>query len=154
MMKFPWENSDDETNGGMLEHRYGDRRALGEEWLEKRKIADKNRLREDGSPNPHHPRMVLEEQMARVIYDMAYLVEANRILVEQNEMFSSMFHRMAVLEGAYSYLRTSTDHVKQEYYAQQKKLLEERKAALKVKPIDKNQPKGDTDHGSGTGTEG
>lgn len=107
-MKFPWDNNFDEINGTMLEHRYGDRGKLGEVWLEKRKFADKNEKKEDGKANPHHPRFVMEEKIARLEFDMAFLVESNRILIQQQEMLTGMFQRMAVLEGAYSHLLMST----------------------------------------------
>lgn len=124
---------ENDPNMAMVRKRYENRDALGAEWLEKRKLADKHRTLASGEPNPMYPRYALEEQVARLSYDMAFLVEQNRILAEQNLMMSEVYQRMGILEGAYSHLMTMAQGVKLEYYNKLKKI------------VDKPQPKGDND---------
>lgn len=141
-MKFPWASHFDETNGTMLEHRYGNREQLGETWIEKRKLSDKNEKREDGKPNPHHPRFVVEEKIARLEFDMAFLVESNRILVEQQEMLTAIFQRMAVLEGAYSHIMTAIQVSNLDYTAKLRQHVQDAKGK---NSIETTQPKENND---------
>ena len=108
----------------MVKRRYANTDALGEEWVERRKAADKNKTTASGEPNPLYPRFALEEKVARLEYDMSYVLAQNRILVDQNEMFSAMLQRVAVLEGAYTHLMTSVQSQKLEYYNKLKKVVD------------------------------
>lgn len=117
----------DEANLELIKGKYGDRKQLAEDWIEKRKIAEKNRTREDGSPNPQYPRMAMEAEIARFAYDIAYMVDGQRVLAEQICVMSSLFERVGLLEGAYAHLRQSTDYVKNQYKDSMRKHHEERK---------------------------
>lgn len=116
---YPWHMFEDE-NYKLIKQRYGDREQLGNDWIEKRKIADKSEFKEDRKPNPLYPRLRMEADIARMAYDMSFLLEANAIMQEQIMMFSSMFQRMAILEGAYSHLMAAHGNVREDYY---KKLM-------------------------------
>lgn len=114
-IEFPW-LAENDPNWLTINRMYGNPDALGEEWLEKRKIAEKNRTLQSGELNPMYPRFRLEEEVARLTYHMAYLLEKNRILQEQVGMMTPMFQRMAILEGAYGHLMTMVQSQKLEYY--------------------------------------
>lgn len=117
----------DEAQAQFLPMKYKERDALGADWQAKRKLADKNRLREDGTPNPHHPRLVMEAEMANMRYDMAYVIEQNRRLQEQANILMSLFDRVGMLEGCYGYLRQAFDCVKSQYKDSIRKHFSDRK---------------------------
>jgi len=102
--ELSYPSEDDFISMRMMQSRYGDRARLGDEWLEKRKLADKNKLLPDGKPNPLHIRFVLEADMARMAYDMSFMLEQNNIMQTQIGIMSEMYQRVAILEGAYNHV--------------------------------------------------
>lgn len=131
-VQYPYGLQSD-PNWDMIRRRYADTNALGEDWAAKRNAAAKMKTGKDGAPNPLYPRYALEAEVARLTFDMAYLVESNRLLKEQNDIFSELFQRVGILEGAYGHLMASVQTVKLEYYNKLKKF------------IDKQPAKGDND---------
>lgn len=85
------------------------------EWMKLRKIAEKNKLREDGSPNPHYARLALEAVVSRQEYEIGLMMRSIGVLFNLLPMQETLFNRMAMVEGAYSYLRMTTDNVKGKY---------------------------------------
>lgn len=95
------------TDTMMMNARYGDREKLGEAWLQKRKAVADGQTLPNGAPNPHLPRLVIEEDVARLAYDMAYLLSAFTIMQQQVNMLHDLATRVPILEGAYSSLALS-----------------------------------------------
>jgi hypothetical protein len=110
----------------MLQSRYGDRERLGEELSQARELLKKNSLLADGSPNPNRIRFEMQEAIARMNFDMGFLLARNRLQAEQIEMLNTMYQRMGILEGAYSHLMAMTQGVKLEYYAKLKKFVDKK----------------------------
>lgn len=117
----------DQANLNFLQMKYKNRESLGDEWVRKRKIADNNKTRDDGTANPHHARLEMESTIARLEFDMAYMMEMNRMLFEQFEIMSSLYQRVGLLEGAYGHLQQSTNYVKNQYKDSMQKHFEDRK---------------------------
>lgn len=118
-VEFPYLQEWD-PNWTTIHRQYENVGALGDAWIEKRKIAEKNRKLPSGEFNPMYPRYALEEEVARLTYHMAYLLEKNRILSEQVAMLSPAFERLAILEGAYGHLMTMVQSQKIAYFNQLK----------------------------------
>lgn len=126
---------EDQANAEFLALKYQNRKQLGDDWTEKRKLAEMSKTKEDGKPNPLYPRLAMEAEMARMAFDMAYVIQINENLKQQVEILSSLYERVGLLEGAYSYLRQSTDYVKQQHKDMMLKNIEERRQLLeKTKP--------------------
>lgn len=107
----------DEAEREFLRTKYADakaRHALAEDWVAKRKHADKSKV-VDGKPNPHFPRLNLEADIARVFYEMAHVVEMNNQLFKHIELLSSVSPRVDLLEGAYTHLRERLAYVTNSY---------------------------------------
>lgn len=121
-----WSTSD-EANVNFIKLKYAERERLGDEWVEKRKLAEKNKTREDGKPNPHYARMAMEAELARMAFDMAYMVETNCRMAEQIIMLQVLFERVGLIEGNMAYLKQSTDYVKNQYKDSVRKHYEDRK---------------------------
>jgi hypothetical protein len=110
-----------------LQMKYRDRAALCEEWIEKRKIAAMNKESEDGKASKHYPRMAMEADIARMAYEMAYILEQNSMMQEQINILTELYQRVALLEGAYTHLSQSTEYVKNQYKDSMRKHYEDRK---------------------------
>lgn len=76
------------------EARYADSLTLGERMVEARMIARK------GKGTNAETRLKLEYEIARLSYDMAYMMEENDILRQALNMAIAMENRIAVLEKA------------------------------------------------------
>lgn len=125
-----WAGMGDESEREFLRMKYSDvaaRHALCEDWLAKRKHADRNKLTDEGKPNPHYPRLNLEADTARMNYEVAHVVEMNTQLLRQIEMLTSVLPRLDIVEGAYSYLRQRIEHVTTSYRESVGKHFEDRK---------------------------
>lgn len=153
-----------EENLELLHYRYGDSRKLGEEWMAKDKLAERNKLLTDGRPNPQHPRLVIEAQQARICYDMSYIMQWKKQVAEQMEMMAELAMRMTILEGAYGHLKLQLGLTKEEYQASITRWVQERRAwkeekqqllaKLEGKSVETKQGK-DDNHGKAiTGAEG
>jgi len=116
----------DQAQLNFLQRKYGDREKLGDAWVEKRKHAAMNE-KIDGKPNPHYPRLAMEAELARMAYDMAYVLEQNSMMQEQINILTELYHRVGLLEGAYAHLSQSTDYVKNQYKDSMRKHHEERR---------------------------
>lgn len=112
----PYDLGERDPNWTTIHKQYEDVTALGAAWVERHKKAEKNRKLPSGEFNPMYPRFALEEEVARLTYHMAYLLEKNRILTEQVEMLTPAFQRLAILEGAYGHLMTMVQSQKIEYF--------------------------------------
>lgn len=112
----------------VMRSRYNNPSALGEIWLEKRKLAEKGQLLENGKPNPQHPRLVIEADQARMAYDMAYMIQMLDNFGLQLEVYSELFQRVGLLEGAYSHLMVGMQSVKLEYYNKLKQHVQDLKS--------------------------
>lgn len=143
-LKTGW-TMEDQANAEFLRFRYQNREALGKEWHDKRKFADEHRKLESGKDNPMHPRYAMEEQIARLQYDMAYVLEENRILREKMQLFSSLFDEVAILRGAYMSVKATSDHVKDQWQGHLLNLLKEivslKQPVNSVEPINKKEDK-------------
>ena len=101
----------DEGQYEFMRQKYHDRRALEQAYDEKRKLADKSETI-NGKPNPQHPRLVIEAEMAQQRYEMAYIIDRNTMLQEQLEALSWLANRVSILEGAYGHLNMMTEQNK------------------------------------------
>lgn len=121
----------DQTELDFLRHKYGSIPQITAdtepEWMGLRKLAEKNRLREDGTPNPHYLRMKMEADMSRLQYEFAVMMRVNSILFEQVQILNTLYERVGLLEGAYSHLRTGLDNARDVYRTSIKKHYEDRR---------------------------
>jgi hypothetical protein len=125
-----WGAMSDESEREFLRMKYSDvkaRHALCEDWLAKRKHADKSKMTAEGKPNPHYPRLNLEADTARMNYEVAHMVEMNTQLFNQIDMLTSMLPRLDRIEGAYTHLRQQLDYVTTAYKDSVGKHFEDRK---------------------------
>lgn len=107
-----------------MDNTYGDIETLGADWKAKQKATEGAEFLPDGARNPHHPRLLIETDIARMMYDISYLLHQNRNLSNQVAMLSDMHQRMGILEGAYGHLMAMAQSVKLEYYNKLKKLTQ------------------------------
>lgn len=117
----------DQANADFLDMKYADREKLGEEWIQKHKAAEAAKTREDGKANPHYPRLAMEATLARMAFDMSYVITQNLRIRREMDILTELYQRVGILEGAYSYLRSSTDHIKKQYRESMLKSLDERR---------------------------
>lgn len=123
-------NSSDQSELFFLHQKYTNNRPAegeDEEFFKLRKLAEKNKTRADGTPNPHYPRMSMEADIARMQYEMGLMVRVNAVLWNQLIMMEGLYQRVGLLEGAYGHLQQSTNYVKNQYRDSMKKHFEERK---------------------------
>ncbi len=104
IQSFAWELRD-ERHYQFIARKYHDRRKLAAEADEKRKLADKSETI-NGKPNPQHPRLCVEAEMAQMRYDMAYMVDKNTQLEQYIETIEFVHQRLGILEGAYGHIKT------------------------------------------------
>lgn len=107
--------SQDESNFDFLKRKYQDREAMGEEWITKHKDAERNKIKEDGKPNPQYPRMAMEANIARMQFEYATIIARLDIMEHQQEIMAGLFQRVGILEGAYQSLAVATQTVKVDY---------------------------------------
>lgn len=111
---YEW-TSQDESNYDFLKRKYQNRETLAEDWINKRKDAEKNKLKEDGKPNPQYPRMAMEAELARMQFEHATIIARVDIMEKQQEVMAGLFQRVGILEGAYQSLAVATQTVKVDY---------------------------------------
>ncbi len=129
VLSSPYDLSESDPNWSTILKQYENVTELGSAWVEKRRNAEKNRKLPSGEFNPMYPRYALEEEVARLTYHMAYLLEKNRILTVQCEMMGEMYQRMAILEGAYGHLMTMVQSQKIDYFNKLKEKANARQSA-------------------------
>lgn len=112
---FAW-SMRDEGQYQFMARKYADRQKLSKEYEEKRKLADKSETI-DGKPNPQHPRIRLEADMAQMRYEMAYILEKNSMLSEQIGILVQLFERVSLLEGAYHHTKMLAENCRIDYAA-------------------------------------
>lgn len=110
-------NFEDEAHNDWVQFKYGkeNRAKLKDDYTTKSKLAEKSKTLPDGRPNPHHPRLQLEADLAQTRYDMAYLVARNQELENKMEILVQLFDRVGILEGAYSHIKTVAEVAKIDY---------------------------------------
>ena len=91
-------NSDDIVR----KHRYADTEAIGDKWIEARKLAEKHK------GTPHHARYEMAADIARLTYDVACVIKLeatnSQMLGNFLAILEGMQHRLGILEGAYAHL--------------------------------------------------
>lgn len=122
----------DQANSDLVNMKYSDRDKLGQEWVDKHKAAEASKTREDGKPNPHYPRMAMEATLARMAFDMAYVVSENLRLRREMDILAELYSRVGIIEDAYAHLRSSTEQTKAQYRDSLRKSLEERRESSTV----------------------
>lgn len=120
-------NTSDTAELHFMQLKYRNRKELCEAWIEKRKIASMNKEINDGKPSPHYPRMAMEADIARMAYEMSFVLEQNSMMQEQINILIDMYPRVGLLEGAFAHLSQSTEYVKNQYKDSMRKHYEERK---------------------------
>jgi hypothetical protein len=125
-----WTGMQDESEREFLRMKYADakaRQSLCDDWIAKRKHADSSVTTTEGKPNPQYPRLKLEADVARTNYEIAHVIEMNRQMLKQMELFCSVLPRLDMVEGSYSYLRQALDHAKTSYNESRINHLKDRK---------------------------
>lgn len=97
------------------------------EWLRLHRTAEKNRTKEDGALNPNYYRMRMEADLARLQYEMGFMVRANAMAFQQLAIMEQLYQRVGLLEGAYSYLQSAHFDVKSKYKDTMKQSYEAQK---------------------------
>ena len=120
----------------MMNARYGDREKLGDVWLAKRKQVAESQTLPNGAPNPQLPRLVIEEDIARFAYDMAYILSALTIMQQQVNMLHDLATRVPILEGAYSSLALSVHQPMNTSIMETMRKLHERNIELEKKLLE------------------
>jgi hypothetical protein len=113
LKSFQW-SIQDEAQFEFIAIKYGDRKKLYDEYHEKRKLADKSETI-NGKPNLHHPRMLLEADVAQMRWEMAYLLSKNKELEERTQILSGLYERVSILEGAYNFLTMGFENAKKKF---------------------------------------
>lgn len=112
---YDW-TAQDEANYDFLKKKYEHRELLGEQWLHLRKTASQNEFKEDGKTrNPNYPRLAMEAELARLVFDNAYLISRMEMMQQQVDLVGALFQRVGILEGAYQSLALATSTVKGDY---------------------------------------
>lgn len=135
-------NFRDEATYAFLEQKYRDREKLGAEYNEARKLADKSQTI-DGRPNPQHPRLVLEADMAQIKLEMAYIIDRNGQLQQYIETLEYLHQRVGILEGAYGHTKMLAENCRIDY-GLTKAMHDKINKAIKEREDEKNsgQPTG------------
>lgn len=108
-------NMQDERQYDFIRQKYADRRALMEQAAEARKKADSSQT-VDGKPNPKHPALVLQADMAQLRFEMAYVVDKNNHLEAQVNILADLSQRVSILEGAYSHVKMVAETCRNYYH--------------------------------------
>lgn len=110
---YAWDFRDEEAYG-FLEKKYHNRRLLWEASEHARRQADDAELI-GGAPNPQYRRLVLEAEVAKLRYEMAYMVDKNKQLATLIEPLEFLFQRVGILEGAYGHVKLLAETAHTDY---------------------------------------
>lgn len=131
-------NFRDEATYAFLEQKYRDREKLGAEYDAARKLADKSQTI-DGKPNPQHPRLALEADMAQLKLEMAYIIDRNSQLQQYIATLEYLHERVGILEGAYGHTKLLAETCRIDY-ALVKDALDKIHKFLKEQKHDNKKP--------------
>lgn len=105
----PW-TSQDNSNYLSLKSRYGDRNALGDEAISKKKA-----LKETAADSPLYQRAVVAAEMAALRWDMSYIVAENEKMREHCSTISWLHEQLSIVQGAYAHTKMLAERARIDY---------------------------------------
>lgn len=112
---------EEELHADFMLRKYEDRKKLKADWKAKQKAADAQMV--EGKPSARHEGMQAAADLASTRYDIAYVIAKQQELEARCEIMGSLWERVCLLEGAYSYIKGIAEMAIESYHLLTKKLV-------------------------------